>query len=523
MADLLSFLQSPEAQLGIGLLAASGPTSRPVGFGERLAQGIGYAQQQQQSAEERALRAGLLRSQIAENNAQAKAKMSALDRQAARDQYYLGGAAPATEAGAVLKQTIGVPADAPRPSGGKFAEWSRLYNIPVDALMADYDTNGGKGLADMITKASQPNWVNVNGNLVNTNARGFQGGIQAGVAAGNDGRVTMWQPKADGSVVVGAPQGAFDTFAGFQDISNRSSAAYTPGRPVLGADGRTYGQSQGQEVGALPRPAIPGGYANQGNLPALAQGGSDPQAASREIAAIERDLRDKPLDPNSRAMLMAERERLAGQVQPSSASSPAGALDFSPQEKAAQEAARERAVSSARADVGRDTDSQKSSKDATKFLTVAEQASELLGKSPTASLAGAARDKIANAVGISTAPGDVAGSLEAVSGWLVANVPRMEGPQSNFDVDNYRTMAGRIGDRTLPISTRKAALNSVIELQNKYSELNGGKPAEKPKTFADRGYNSANAALQDARNAIMRGADRSKVEARLREMGLSLQ
>jgi len=47
--------------------------------------------------------------------------------------------------------------------------------------------------------------------------------------------------------------------------------------------------------------------------------------------------------------------------------------------------------------------------------------------------------------------------LKLLSGWLVANVPRMEGPQSNFDVKNYQTMAADLGNTMKPIGDRLAA------------------------------------------------------------------
>ncbi len=55
---------------------------------------------------------------------------------------------------------------------------------------------------------------------------------------------------------------------------------------------------------------------------------------------------------------------------------------------------------------------------------------------------------------------------------MVSNVPRMEGPQSNFDVLNYQTMAGKIGDRTAPIEERLGALATLKDLQEKYKALN---------------------------------------------------
>jgi hypothetical protein len=57
---------------------------------------------------------------------------------------------------------------------------------------------------------------------------------------------------------------------------------------------------------------------------------------------------------------------------------------------------------------------------------------------------------------------------------MVANVPRMEGPQSDFDVENYKTMAGKVGNNTIPVAERKAALNTLIGLQEKYKALNQG-------------------------------------------------
>lgn len=97
----------------------------------------------------------------------------------------------------------------------------------------------------------------------------------------------------------------------------------------------------------------------------------------------------------------------------------------------------------------------------------------LKGGKATASGVGNLMDAGARMVGVSTPGAQDAARLEALSGWLVANVPRMEGPQSNFDVQNYMTMAGKVGDRTTPISERLAALNEVRRLQKKYADING--------------------------------------------------
>ena len=115
------------------------------------------------------------------------------------------------------------------------------------------------------------------------------------------------------------------------------------------------------------------------------------------------------------------------------------------------------------------------------FLQQLTQAEDILKKGPTASGVGAVVDAAGRVVGASTPGAQRAGQLEALSGWLVANVPRMEGPQSNFDVQNYMTMAGKIGDRTVPVQERMAALNEVRRLQEKYKssaeQRMGGAPS----------------------------------------------
>lgn len=130
------------------------------------------------------------------------------------------------------------------------------------------------------------------------------------------------------------------------------------------------------------------------------------------------------------------------------------------------------AKETAKAGVEKVTDAGKAVRKADQFLAVARQANDLLDKNPTHSLVGAGVDVASNAVGVSSKSAADAASLEALSGWLVSNVPRMEGPQSNFDVANYQTMAGKVGDKTLPIPIRKAALKVVMDLQEKYKSLN---------------------------------------------------
>ncbi len=100
----------------------------------------------------------------------------------------------------------------------------------------------------------------------------------------------------------------------------------------------------------------------------------------------------------------------------------------------------------------------------------------------TGSMLGAARDATLSAAGIATDKSKAASQLETLAGWMVANVPRMEGPQSNFDVENYKTMAAKVGNRSAPVEERIAALDTLEMLHAKYRGINspkGGDQAQK--------------------------------------------
>jgi hypothetical protein len=115
----------------------------------------------------------------------------------------------------------------------------------------------------------------------------------------------------------------------------------------------------------------------------------------------------------------------------------------------------------------------KNAANADKTLSMLATAAELLPVA-TGSGLGTARDATYGFFGKSTNKTQANEQLKMLSGWLVANVPRMEGPQSNFDVENYKTMAANIGDSTKPIGDRMAALQGLQALQAKYANINTG-------------------------------------------------
>lgn len=85
-------------------------------------------------------------------------------------------------------------------------------------------------------------------------------------------------------------------------------------------------------------------------------------------------------------------------------------------------------------------------------------------KDATGSYIGAGADELARLVGISTKGSQATAKLNVLSQKIVMNVPRFEGPQGVLDVQLYRQAAGDLNNRTLPVSDRLAALETIVEI-----------------------------------------------------------
>lgn len=489
---LLDAFNSDDGKLGLALLAASGPSMTPMNTAQRIAGAFSTYQAQKESEAERLLKQKYLQSQIDENASQAdlrKAQLAQAQQELNMIQSWIGRptvqAAPqyvpgnGSDAGKIYPTPTPmgpmpdggmVPeAQAPQQAASKIEQLAQQYNIPLEALNSDLTFNRGKGLAQLIAKAGEDNWVNVNGNLVNTKKPGFAGGLQAGMATSANGQVTAWQPDGRGGLVVGAPSGALETFRAYTQAASDAKPI-----KVVNADGGEDYTTEGNVVRAASGRASGSGYA----------GGSAATAAPGQLEIYQQDVaRSKQQlaeavqrgDLNAQARIKrdiegVEREIGRLRLSPVSASGNYRA-SLSPAEIARNEAERARLVDTAKADVVRDTDRQAKDQQAKQMTSQVDRAISLLKQGPTQSLTGSLADKGIGLLGMSTSGGNIASKLETLSGWLVSNVPRMEGPQSNFDLENYRTMAGRIGDRTLPIETRLAAAEEVKLLQQKYSDI----------------------------------------------------
>lgn len=96
-------------------------------------------------------------------------------------------------------------------------------------------------------------------------------------------------------------------------------------------------------------------------------------------------------------------------------------------------------------------------------------AAEKLIDGATGSYLGAGIDQGARVFGMSTGGSRNISQLKVMEGQIMMNQPRMEGPQSNMDVQLYRQMAALIGDPTVPNAQKKAAFGTLREITQRNS------------------------------------------------------
>ena len=103
---------------------------------------------------------------------------------------------------------------------------------------------------------------------------------------------------------------------------------------------------------------------------------------------------------------------------------------------------------------------------------------------PTQSFFGETENVLARFYGGSPEGAAQADQLRVLSGSLTLKMPRMEGPQSDADSKLYREMAGQIGDSSLSVQRRLAALQQVESLYRKYDKSSPTAPAMPDQMFA---------------------------------------
>lgn len=348
---------------------------------------------------------------------------------------------------------------------------------------------------------------------------GFMG-FAPGVSMSASGQTIARTPDGRGGLRVFAPEGATDAFREFQDIGARSTARYktqtvTPrgenpqllteedladqarararapaprGLPRRGDQGSELPPSRPGDKG-LPQPDGQYRGAFEGDVRQVLQaieaikdpqeranalqayynqlGGRNPprddtptlptttvEAPGDEIGALEQQMREAQDRGN-----VAEAQRLRSQIEQLKSPKPSLGLELqSPAEAKRAEGAVETETKQYQAQAGE-------ARKAKTAVAQLERAIQLLEQgSPTSSGIGSLRDEAYAFVGKESGPAAQARELATIQGWLTSNVPRMEGPQSNFDVMNYQQMTGMVGNEKLPINVRLAAAKQAAQM-----------------------------------------------------------
>lgn len=259
---------------------------------------------------------------------------------------------------------------------------------------------------------------------------------------GPDGReyLVATDPRGIGAQVVGSDT-SFGSFAGQQ----RSAQAPQPQRADMEAD---IELANSMIAAGIPEAQVDAFLAQRGQrAPAPSAGQGMPSRAGNQFASRR---------PEDQAAA-TERAKLQAQ------------LDALPQELAMRgQAAVSQAVGieQGKAQVDRQNVATTRQTNAGRALDLLGEAERLLDQA-TGGRFGAAGDAVAGAFGYSTAGAQANAALATIAGQLTAQMPRMEGPQSDRDVQMYKEMAGDLANPNLPIQTRLAALQQIRLMQEK--------------------------------------------------------
>lgn len=325
---LLDFLQSPDAQLGIGLLAAGGPTTDPnqAGFGQRLA-GVMQGLDARKRAD---LQGKLIQSQIDENASQnqlRQSQMSLAQRNLAIQNQLLGlGAppqgAPMTQPGALpaagaMPQGAGVApgpgaggvngVTAPQAGAGTLDAMAKQYGIPAEALKYDLVFNGGKGIAEMVAKRGTPDMQVSNGYAYDKNKLGA--GYLPQLNMSQDGKASMVQIGPDGLPVVSAPQGAVQTYGDYRNKDAESKL-------IKVFNNQTKQEEYVPEAELLRRPQVPTASPAQAAMPpgTIPNAAGRPSVAPQVQASRQNDVVQILQQERAAANQQFERARAAGDL-----------------------------------------------------------------------------------------------------------------------------------------------------------------------------------------------------------------
>lgn len=437
---LLDVFNSDEGRLGLGLLAAAGPRSDGAGFGQRLQEGMGSVDAWKQNKAKQAYLDMQLKNMQSEIESRAIAQQQAKAKQDMIASLFGGGMSngnpgtispgaftPSNGMGPTMPQSMN-PAMNPQKQG--------IAGMSIDDV-AKLKALGGVDVMDAFKWANEPLQLQAGSTYVDrvTKKERMVPKVGEGIAADSSG---FYSPlpgyaNAQGAIEEAKARATEAVKAGFDPVT------ITPpnGRPVIKS-----------RLNLLsPQPGVTGsGYA----------GGSRDGANAESIRLIRSELAKPGNSPSDIAGLQREIARLQAQ----SGIQPDGVELQSEGEKAAS-------IDAAKANEARN---QANKDKATQFKDFRSQlgyAKNLLEAGPTGGGIGSLVDTGLGAFSISTTGGKLAKQLETASAWMIQNIPKAPGAQSEAELRDYKTAAGLVGDKTVPVPDRLAAVDAV----NKFIDL----------------------------------------------------
>lgn len=423
-----------------------------------------------------------------------------------------------------MKQQQAIMQSLMGPNGGQWlAGISEKYGIAPEAILADFATNNGKGLREMIYKNSTPEMVPNDGFLIDKNpytsgARGAGGpqrlpSMRSG--AGGETTVNLPDPSDPSGFRTMVPGGATSAVKGFKSAAERAVAEQDPRviRPAGEPPQQTTragvvdmvnnrsprGSSSGVAPG-LPLVADPAKWKGSFRLGrdgkvdmqaamSAVNGMTDPQEKAQAWQALQNQIKAEDggqgteaeaeyqaaVDAGDTTRIAAAKARMDRERQ---AAPSVGVPIMSPAEEA-------REAEATKTEQTQTADKQKQLRDAKTSVSQLKSAINLLegkGKNkPTSSGIGKLVDEGSAFFGVEAAGHAEAEELRNIQVWLTSKVPRMEGPQSNFDVTNYQQMTGMIGNERLPLNVRVQAAKRAMQMIEENA----------PKSFGSDSWKSA--------------------------------
>ena len=298
---LLDSLNSEDARFGLGLLAAGGYQAQPMNFGQRIQQAMGGMEAYKQNE----MKSRYMQSQLDENTSQIEQRKQQLELARQKQAYSAAFLGDGPQGSAIPEGAAGSPQAAqafaqgtPATFGGvalTARQISQKFGIPMEAIVSDYNSNGGKKIAEFIMKQGTPDMQVANGYAYDKNKQGA--GFMPSLTTSTSGQTSMNRIGPDGLPVVSAPAGALETYGAYK----AADAGLKPIKVFNPATQREEFSTEGAVAGAA-RP----GYATEPQMRATVGGsmGADPAAIQREIKATQTSLM-QPMDEGSKAQLRA--------------------------------------------------------------------------------------------------------------------------------------------------------------------------------------------------------------------------